>query len=689
MATPSASTIASTATPGTTRVLEPADLGRLRAITDVALHPDGSQLVATIGWPDVETDSNRSVLECCDVDGDHRRRLTEGHADRQPRFSPDGDRLVFLRSRPKGPTRIAILDWATGAVTEIATLPDGASDVRWLDQDRLVVLGAERPADQLGVGDDELARRPRILTRTDYRFNGRGWIHDRPGQVFVIDTIAESAELRPIGLTGIDQGTIAPSPDGRWVAVTAVHADDGGESGGNTVWLLSTAAADDPSRSDPIEVTAPGGVWGGLIWHADGTLVAAGMAGRGVGFFRIHRIAVPEVAGGDPGPIPSVQPLGQADQNVGFGAGARAAVAVDGGFLFPGVRRGRIAVDRHGLDGSHTVVSEGPHQVLAFDATSDASIVVGAVTSPTRPAELWRLDGEPRRLIGLNDTLLANLDLADVEEVTVTSPDGTEVHAFMTRPPASAPATGSGDGTGGRPGLLSIHGGPMFQYGLNFFDEFQMAAARGYVVIGGNPRGSDGYGEAWAQTITGDLGNLDWMDITALADHLADDDQVDRDRLGIGGGSYGGFMTSWVLARDHRFRAGLVERAVTSWTTMFGTSDIGSWFTEMTIGANLEDDPDEVRRQSPLTYAADITTPTLIVHSEQDWRCPIEQAEQLFAAIRRNDGDAILVRFPGENHELSRSGIPSHRIERLEIVHEFYARHLGGADFGTNHLGLG
>lgn len=686
MASPSASNATVDAA---TRVLEPADLGRLRAITDVALHPDGRHLVATIGWPDVETDSNRSVLECCDVDGGQRRRLSEGHADRQPRFSPDGDRLVFLRSRPKGPTRIAVLDWPTGAITEIASLPDGAGDVRWLDQHRLVVLGAKRPADQDGVGNDELARRPRILTRTDYRFNGRGWIHDRPGQVFVIDSIDEQAELRPIGLEGIDQGAIAPSPDGHFVAVTAMHADDGGESGGNIIWLVSTAPADDPSRPEPIQLSTPGGVWSGLVWHPDGTLAATGMVGRGVGFFRTHRVGLPEAAGGTSGPIPSVQPLGQADQNVGFGAGARTAVAVDGGFLFPGVRRGRIAVDRHGLDGSHTIVHEGAHQVLTFDATADGSIVVGAVTSPTRPAELWRLDGEPKRIIGLNDTLLASLDLAEVEEVTVTSPDGTEVHAFMTRPPASAPATGSDDGTGGRPGLLYIHGGPMFQYGLNFFDEFQMAAARGYVVIGGNPRGSDGYGEAWAQAITGDLGNLDWMDVTALADRLAADDEVDSGRLGIGGGSYGGFMTGWVLARDHRFSAGLVERAVTSWTTMFGTSDIGSWFTEMTIGANLEDDPDEVRRQSPLTYAADITTPTLIVHSEQDWRCPIEQAEQLFAAIRRNGGDAILVRFPGENHELSRSGIPSHRIERLEIVHEFYARHLGGADFGTNHLGQG
>ncbi|MEL6985233.1 MAG: prolyl oligopeptidase family serine peptidase, partial [Actinomycetota bacterium] len=430
---------------------------------------------------------------------------------------------------------------ATATITEVATLPDGVSDVQWLGDDRLVLLAPARPADQEGVDDAELARRPRILTRTDYRFNGRGWINDRPGQVFVLDLAAEGSDRRAIGLDGVDQHTMAVSPDGDFVAVTAT----GDDNGGNEVWLLSTApnGPDSGQRVEPVLLTEPDGFWAALAWHPDGTLVATGMAGRGVGYLRPHRLALPagvggRVGGGSPSPVPSVTPLGDIDQNIGFGPGARWSVAVDGGFLFAGLRRGRIAVDHHGLDGSHQVVHEGPHQVLAFDANADRSVVVGAVTSPTRPAELWRLDGEPRRLIGLNDELLATLDLAEVEEVTVTSADGTEVHAFMTRPPASAPDTTT---PGGRPGLLYIHGGPMFQYGLNFFDEFQMAAACGYVVIGGNPRGSDGYGEAWAQAITGDLGNLDWMDVTALADHLAADADVDGDRLGIGGGSYGGF----------------------------------------------------------------------------------------------------------------------------------------------------
>ncbi|MEM9562237.1 MAG: S9 family peptidase [Actinomycetota bacterium] len=699
------------------RPIEPADLCRLRQVVDVAIHPDGGHVVAVIGWPDAESDTNRAVLEACDVDGSGRRRLSDGHADRQPRFSPDGRRLVFLRGRPKEPARVAIADWPSGEITEVATLPDGVIDVQWAGPDRLVLLaGSRTPADE-GVDAGELARRPRILSRLNYRFNGRGWT-DKPRQVLVLDRPGSGSTPRPIGSSGVDHGAIAVAPDGRHIAAVAAVGPDHDVTGRNDVWLLDAGSLPEPDRDadadadtdtdadadagagadtdaptgtgesapEPVRLTAPGDKWFGLAWHPDGTLVGFGMIDRPkMGYSRVHVIHVPDgLLTGDhvdnaPGPPP---PLTQADQNLVMGAAVRSIVPVDGGFLFPGLRRGRVAIDRHGLGGDHTAVHEDAHQVTAFDATADGSIIVGAVTSPTTPAELWRLDGEPRRLLGLNDDLLAALDLAEVEEVTTTAADGTEVHAFLARPPASAPAADPA----GRPGLLYVHGGPLGQYGLSFFDEFQMAAACGYVVIGGNPRGSDGYGEAWARSIEGDLGNLDWIDVTALADHLATDDEVDADRLGIGGGSYGGFMTGWALARDRRFKAGLVERAVTSWTTMFGTSDIGPWFTEATIGASIEGDHEEVRRQSPLTYAADIEVPTLILHSEEDWRCPIEQAEQLFAAIRRNGGDAILVRFPGENHELSRSGIPSHRIERLQIVHEFYARHLGGADFGTSHL---
>ncbi|MDH4280891.1 MAG: prolyl oligopeptidase family serine peptidase, partial [Acidimicrobiia bacterium] len=387
-------------------------------------------------------------------------------------------------------------------------------------------------------------------------------------------------------------------------------------------------------------------------------------------------------------------PTEVAFDDVNITVGPSTGAAVDGGILAVGPRRGRVAIDRYstgqGGDGSRTVVYEDDSTVVAFAADSTGTTVVAAITSAVRPAELYRIDGGAGgaaiRLVTLNEELLSELDLVEPEAVAVTSADGTVVEAFVTRPPASAPDTGTL-----RPGLVYVHGGPMFQYGHFFFDEFQIAAALGYVVIGGNPRGSDGYGEAWARDIIANFGNRDWQDVQAITGHLAELPEVDAERIGIGGGSYGGFMTCWALGHDGagRYKAGLVERSVVDFVSMTGTSDIGHSFVTRYLGASIDDDPDKILRQSPLTYAHTISVPTLVLHSEEDWRCPIEQAERLHATIHRNKakgGSSILVRFPAENHELSRSGQPRHRVERFEIIHEFYARHLGGADLETSHL---
>ena len=670
----------------TKRPIEPADICRFRSVGEISMHPNKSGVVYAVTWPDRSTDSNRSVLYATTTDGDNNRQLTHGHRDSSAGFSPDGTRLVFLRTEPDAPAKVMVLSWPVGEITEICSMEDGATDVQWLGNDRLVIAGAQRPASQTGVEDKELARRPRILTKTVYRFNGRGYINDRPKQLFVVPaTPAQSGSadqhMEPIGLPGIDHGDFAVAPDGKTVAAVATTDEDADLTGRNHIWLFHVDGSETPTR-----LTEAGGSWASLGWHPDGTLLATGMADNStIGFHRPYVVTVPT-----DGSKAAVTPLPDQDLHaVPSGSLGRGLVPVPGGFLMPGSRHGRIAIDRYsigaddraGFNLARTVVHEGPHQAHAFDASADGEVVMAAITSPTRPAELWRIDGGPRRLSSFNDSLLAELDIPETEEVRITSTEGAEVHAFVVRPPASAPGQGSAS-----PGLVYIHGGPMFQYGLGFFDEFQIAAACGYVVIGGNPRGSDGYGEAWAKAITGDLGNRDWQDVSAIADYLQALPEVNSDQVGIGGGSYGGFMTGWALSHDKRFKAGLIERAVTSWNTMFGTSDIGSWFSEKTVGATIEGDVDRVTRQSPLHYADQITTPTLIIHSEEDWRCPIEQAEQLFTAIRRNGGDVVFVRFPGENHELSRSGKPSHRIERFEIIHQFYARHLGGADFGEAHL---
>jgi dipeptidyl aminopeptidase/acylaminoacyl peptidase len=232
------------------------------------------------------------------------------------------------------------------------------------------------------------------------------------------------------------------------------------------------------------------------------------------------------------------------------------------------------------------------------------------------------------------------------------------------------------------PVVLNIHGGPFGQFGETFFDEFQVYAGAGYGVVFCNPRGGSGQDTAFARALVGDMGGPDYRDVLACFDAALERmPWADRTRLAVMGGSYGGFMTAWVAGHDHRFAAAIVERAVTDWYTMQGASDIGSHFNRNYLGerATINDDLQAVLRQSPLTYAAAIETPVLILHSEDDLRCPIDQAEQLWVALKLLRKDVEFVRFPDESHELSRSGRPSHRVDRFDVILDYLARKLGKA----------
>jgi len=261
------------------------------------------------------------------------------------------------------------------------------------------------------------------------------------------------------------------------------------------------------------------------------------------------------------------------------------------------------------------------------------------------------------------------------EHIVAATAPGVEVDVWFMKP------TDYVDGQT-YPVLLNVHGGPFTQYGDKFFDEFHVYTGAGYGVVYCNPRGSSGQSTAFGRSIIGNMGGDDFHDVMAAFETaLAQMPWADQTRLGIMGGSYGGFMTSWVIGHDKRFAAAISERAVNCWYTMQGTSDIGPSFNEAYLGqhASIEDDVSEVLRQSPLTYAAQITTPVMILHSEDDLRCPISQAEQLFVVLKRMQKDVEFVRFPDENHELSRSGKPSHRIDRFAVILDYFGRKLGAA----------
>uniref|UniRef100_UPI0039F0BA5B alpha/beta hydrolase family protein n=1 Tax=Sinomonas sp. G460-2 TaxID=3393464 RepID=UPI0039F0BA5B len=293
----------------------------------------------------------------------------------------------------------------------------------------------------------------------------------------------------------------------------------------------------------------------------------------------------------------------------------------------------------------------------------DGAVVV-SYADAMAPGELALVrEGALERLTDFAATLRDDATPRVPHEFTGKSPDGMPVHGWVVLP----------EGTGPFPVLLNIHGGPFAQYTGAWFDEAQVYAGAGYAVLMCNPRGAAGYGEDHARAIKGRMGSVDLEDVLGFVDSaLAEFPELDGERLGVMGGSYGGYLTAWTIAHDHRFRAAIVERGFLDPVSFIGSSDIGWFFPGEYTGWDVE----AMNAQSPMACVDAVTTPTLVVHSEEDWRCPIEQAQRYYAALRLRGVETELLVFPGENHELSRSGTPHHRKQRFEHILRWWARHL-------------
>jgi dipeptidyl aminopeptidase/acylaminoacyl peptidase len=287
------------------------------------------------------------------------------------------------------------------------------------------------------------------------------------------------------------------------------------------------------------------------------------------------------------------------------------------------------------------------------------------------PTEVFvcRSDSGEDRLSAHNDTFMAEIDLGETEEVRFESDPGVEIHGWLLRPPGFHRSTKY-------PAIVQVHGGPHGMYGTGFFHEMHVLAAHGYVVLFTNPRGSTGYGQELVAGSMGDWGGADYRDVMAGVATLEALDFVDSGRIGITGGSYGGYMVNWAIGQTDRFRAAVTQRSTSNRVSLYGTSDFNMMYNDWEFRGNPYDNAAFYMERSPLTYVHNINTPLLILHSENDLRCPISQGEELFVALKTLGKEVEFVRFPDESHDLSRSGQPVHRIERLERLCGWFDRHL-------------
>lgn len=335
-------------------------------------------------------------------------------------------------------------------------------------------------------------------------------------------------------------------------------------------------------------------------------------------------------------------------------------------FLFTVADYGNVNLYLGNIDGTRQPILEDTHEIYGLTANENYAFL--AISTPTRPGEVYRLDLKTlvlEQLTTFNDEFVDTRTIVAPEPIVFNSKDGTEVHGWIMKPAEFE----SGEKY---PLVTNIHGGPHALYGNTFFHEMQVLAGKGYGVLFVNPRGSHSYSQEFVDAVRGDYGGGDYEDIMAAVDHALENyDWVDADHLGVTGGSYGGFMTNWIIGHTDRFKAAVTQRSICNWTSFRGVSDIGYYFTDWQIKAEFTD-IESMWHHSPIKYVKQMKTPTLILHSERDFRCPIEQAEQLFIALKYEGVKTRLVRFPEADHNLSRTGKPNLRIKRLEHLTEWF-----------------
>jgi dipeptidyl aminopeptidase/acylaminoacyl peptidase len=708
------------------RNMRPENIADLVNVGEPGVAPDGKTVAFTVTSVDLDENCYRSQvwLAATDASSPPRPFSAGRDKDTRPRWSPNGSELAFVSHR-RGDDEGCELYVAPvaggGEIRRIAEWPEEIEELAWSpDGSRLAFLarlrdecryGTPGPRKDGNAGKVEVKDQPpRRITRLFSRLDSVGWVVDRVRQLFVVPSDG-SAKPRAVTSGPFQVDGLSWSPDGTQLAFS---------SGRHDTWdldlatdLFTVVVPDDGSEAgNPRQLTATGHAYGSPSWSPDGTELAVNYFGDPSSEPRHGQIGVLDLALG----VTDVLTTGLDRQCVPYPS-AREPVWDSNRLVFAVEDQGNTHLYR---TGPIEQLVGGDREVSAFDLV--AGMLAFCASTPTATTELFVVDTnakrpEERRLTHLGERFGRAHDLAGPVPFTATAPDGFRVPAWIMAPAgattaragattaradatttgadatttgAGAPTTDTGAPDSGAPGtlfpaLLNIHGGPFTQYGNRFFDEFQLQVGAGFVVVYCNPRGSSGGTEASGRAIRwpeaeedpgSGWGGVDYDDVMAVIDAAIERfPWIDPERLGVLGGSYGGYMTSWIVGHDDRFQAAVSERSCNNLLALEQSSDVATGFRAI-IGVSHLDNPEAYLRQSPITYVRAMTTPMLLIHSENDLRCPISQAEELFVALRLLGRNPEFVRFPGESHELSRSGSPKHRIMRAEIILAWFRRHL-------------
>ncbi|MDQ0208007.1 S9 family peptidase [Alkalicoccobacillus murimartini] len=648
------------------RVVTPEDLLQLRSVTSPALSNDGEHVIYVETTLHNEKDKySAELIRASLANPDDSHYVTQGnHINRLPRWSPKDDVVAFLSNRTGTFQLYVLSSW--GEPKQLTEEKKGVTDFRWSPDGKRIAYSSTQLLEE-EKEEDKLE--PLVVNKMKYKSDASGFWHGEYVHIFTVEV--DSGKHIQLTDGEFSFQLFDWTADSQQLIVSSAYQENTDFVFTNELLLLSVES------KEIIQLTNQTHVISNASASPDGKYIAVRAHERefdNATHFEIYLLELAsnewtKLTGGwdvQLGPVVAADFL----QNI-----------VDPGLVWAGdsqsltflvSEQGNVGIYNITVAGEKQAVLTGDNHVYGFSINSEGTTLVAGISESGHPGDLYKVipgQGEPTRLTSSNDKVLDEFEVIKAEEVRFQHEEGHELQGWLMKP------AGFKEGQS-YPLIVEIHGGPHAMYANSYLHEFQTLAARGFGVLYINPRGSLGYGQEFVNAVRGDYGGGDYRDIMSALDYVLEQHSwIDESRLGVTGGSYGGFMTNWIVGHTNRFKAAVTQRSISNWTSFYGVSDIGYYFTEWQIQADLND-VDKLWKHSPLAYVNQIETPLLILHGEKDYRCPIEQAEQLYIALKRREKTTTFIRFPESSHELSRSGKPSLRLKRLEAIGEWFERYL-------------